>query len=979
MPGICFTFYRNFRRGDYQPVWTGVQGSRVTTAPILLHAMAPQATATSRKKEAAPPAFASITASDIIRAPTVQRSVPLDLLPLLKPFKRSGRLALRIERLPQRAKLSAGRRNSDGSWSLASDELEELNYLVPSNVAAAHELTVRIMKFDDGAASTLKVIQYHIAAFEEGGAEPQGEEDAACRSSEAGDPVLRNQLGEMQSLFAVRESELIELRAALEQIKQEKTAELEKARAAWELELDQRLVDVAARVQSDNKKERDARQSEQDTQAVAQTEARAERKLAAERRLWQLETDRRIDEQRKKWLAEADKRVATELERLKSQMERRIDAERQAWRNATEQQQTFEAERQRTQLEQQFETERKAWAAETERRVAAEAGQLKALAEQQLETERQKWRAEADQRLTVELERLKTQMQERADAERQTWRTEAEKHSASEYQNLKAQLDQRVDAERQSWQEAGEQRAAADRDRLNALADQRIVEARRLWQAEAEQSAAAENLRRAGEAEQRLENERRIWRCEAEQRLENERRRCEAENLIALGKAEEQWRSKEAERAAAARNEWQLQSAQLLSQESDKSRRLEATLAAETEKSRKLEAALEALVQAKNGPATGDHAQELDRLRNELAQAKASVAESENELARSRMKAEQERERWRRDAESALEEAARAVKAEEAARLEVALATARAQSEQALAEMAARCEQAEQALAQAKSQPAGDDGYVENLRAEVQELRKALTNQEVELGWARAALDESRPLHVRKMGENLPITNFQGPDEEQEDPQAGQTAKSNMVRDCLLVAGLVIPLIVFYPWIAAYLPAGVQNGIASMTGGLLSTGSDKPAPVAHAALPPPAPKIERPTAFVGKSAKLRETPAARGSLIVTLQKNASVFVLERRGNWTHVEVPAKDETSKPLQGWVLSSALGTMAADKAAPPMEKSGAKTEKAPATVKDAPATATSASATEPSATPAADAVAAPPPSEGAAPAEQSAAPER
>src|SRR5215470_6097543 len=179
--------------------------------------MAQQATATSRKKEAAlQAAFASITAADIVRAPTVPRSVPLDLQPLLKPFKRSGRLALRIEHLPQRAKLSAGRRNSDGSWSLASDELEELSYILPSNIAAAHELTVRVMKFDDGAASTLKVIQYPIAAWEET-PEPAGEEDAVCRSTEQNDPILRSQLGEMQSLFAVRESELIELRAALEQ------------------------------------------------------------------------------------------------------------------------------------------------------------------------------------------------------------------------------------------------------------------------------------------------------------------------------------------------------------------------------------------------------------------------------------------------------------------------------------------------------------------------------------------------------------------------------------------------------------------------------------------------------------------------------------------------------------------------------------------------------------------------------------------
>ena len=915
--------------------------------------MAPQATATSRKKEVGPPAFASITASDIIRAPTVQRSVLLDLLPLLKPFKRSGRLALRIERLPQRAKLSAGRRNSDGSWSLASDELEELNYLVPSNVAAAHELTVRIMKFDDGAASTLKVIQYPIAAFEEEAAEPQGEEDASCHTSGQDDPILRSQLGEMQSLFAVRESELIELRAALEQLKQEKTAELEKARAAWELELNQRLVDVAARVQSDNKKERDARLSEQDAHAVAKTEARTERKLAAERKLWQLESDRRIDVERQKWLAEADKRVAAELERLKSQMERRIDAERQAWRNATEQQQAFEAERQKTQLDQQFEAERKTWAAETERRVAAEVGPLKAQAEQQLETERQKWRAEADQRVAVELEGLKAQMQQRAEAERQAWLTEAEKRSANEYQQLKAELVQRVETERQSWQATGDQRAAADRDRLNALADQRIEEARRAWLVEAEQQATSDHLRRAGEAEQRLENERRVWRAEAQQRMENERRRWEAESLIALGKAEDQWRSQEEERAVAARNEWQLQSAQLLAQESDKTRRIEATLVAETDKSRKLEAALEALVQAKNLPASGDHVQELDRLRSELAQAKASVAECENELARSRMNVDQERERWRREAESSLEAAVQAAKAEAGARIEAALAKAHAQSEQALAEMVARCEQAEGSLAEARNQPAReatDDGYVEGLRAEVQELRKALTNQEVELGWARAALDESRPLHVRKIGENLPITNFQGPDDEPQEAETDRGDKSTLVRDCLLVAGLVIPLIVFYPWIAAYLPAGAQNGIASVTGGLLSAPSSKAAPVTQAAPPPASPKVQRPTAFVSRSVKLRETPAVKGAAVVTLQKDVSVIVLEQQGSWTHVEVPAKDATGKAQQGWVYSSYLSATAADKSAP-------KIEKPPAASKSATAAPQSASAADKSVTTAAD----------------------
>src|SRR5689334_2651666 len=164
--------------------------------------MVQQATAVSKKKEVTPPAFASITAADIVRAPVIEQTVPLDLQPLLKSFKRAGRLSLRIERMPQRAKMSAGRRNSDGSWSLASDELEGLNYLVPPNVPAEHELTIRVMTFEDGAATTLKVIQYPIRLEE--AADPAMDQDAICRSTESHDPILRSQLGEMQSLFAVR-------------------------------------------------------------------------------------------------------------------------------------------------------------------------------------------------------------------------------------------------------------------------------------------------------------------------------------------------------------------------------------------------------------------------------------------------------------------------------------------------------------------------------------------------------------------------------------------------------------------------------------------------------------------------------------------------------------------------------------------------------------------------------------------------------
>jgi len=183
--------------------------------------MAHRGTASTKKADLLGPAFASVTAADIIRAPVEQKTIPLDLASLLTPYKRHGRLTLRVERMPQRAKLSAGRNNGDGSWSLASDELEDLNYLVPSNLCGGHELAVRIMSFDNSAALTLKVIPLAIPPWNNETDEP-GKENIVRSLAQGNDPILHNELSKMQSLFAVRDSDLAELRAALKQANAQK-------------------------------------------------------------------------------------------------------------------------------------------------------------------------------------------------------------------------------------------------------------------------------------------------------------------------------------------------------------------------------------------------------------------------------------------------------------------------------------------------------------------------------------------------------------------------------------------------------------------------------------------------------------------------------------------------------------------------------------------------------------------------------------
>jgi SH3-like domain-containing protein len=96
---------------------------------------------------------------------------------------------------------------------------------------------------------------------------------------------------------------------------------------------------------------------------------------------------------------------------------------------------------------------------------------------------------------------------------------------------------------------------------------------------------------------------------------------------------------------------------------------------------------------------------------------------------------------------------------------------------------------------------------------------------------------------------------------------------------------------------------------------LLSAGAPQPA-VTPPAAAPPAPLVERPTATVAKSVNVRATPAVKGTVVVTLQKNASVVVLEEQGNWTRVEVPAKTAGEKPAQGWVYSTFLDAKKTDK---------------------------------------------------------------
>ena len=246
------------------------------------------------------------------------RAMPLDLAPLLKPHKRHGKLLLRVERMQRFARLSRGHNNGDGSWSLATDELEDLEYLVPEGTEAAHTLEVRIVAIEHG--TTVATFEVPIApedfkAHHEGS--PAGGADALTRQQRADFEALKISLAE-------RDTELSNLRNLVEQSESELSGKIETAitlaRDNWSAELEKLLTAANSQARADLERTREAWLSEQSARAST-SELHAEKKIAEARETFRRETDGAIAEAEKSWKAaeaarfakaEAEWRAATE-------------------------------------------------------------------------------------------------------------------------------------------------------------------------------------------------------------------------------------------------------------------------------------------------------------------------------------------------------------------------------------------------------------------------------------------------------------------------------------------------------------------------------------------------------------------------------------------------------------------------------------------------------------------------------------------
>lgn len=161
-------------------------------------------------------------------------SVALNLAPLLAPHRKRGRLSLRLERIPQGTRLSRGTRNNDNTWSLASDELDDLALLMSAKPQQEFKIGVRVISLLDG--STLVTVDLPVKPGDEvAGVNLDNSATPTLSPADAAElSVLRQELAAAKETLATRDAELAErLAAAATEASNQFQQTLAKAEAGW--------------------------------------------------------------------------------------------------------------------------------------------------------------------------------------------------------------------------------------------------------------------------------------------------------------------------------------------------------------------------------------------------------------------------------------------------------------------------------------------------------------------------------------------------------------------------------------------------------------------------------------------------------------------------------------------------------------------------------------------------------------------------
>lgn len=598
---------------------------------------------------------------------TSASGVPLSLSPLIAPYRGQGRLALRLERLPQRARLSNGRNNGDSSWSLATDELEDLFYLPPEGAAGVHMLSMRVLDID--SASTLALIDLPVMLG-----------DAIGISGRSAQAELDRIGGEIERVRTVLSGHTSSLAATLSRPSQpavDTALEFRQAQKAWDAERERLIGERDVAVEAALSHARDAWQAETDVR-LHQREELARHELANARERWQAESEASLGRAERAWKADESTRLAELERRLRSEAKSRAAAVDVRARDAEEsgRKDGEELARLRAELSTTMSAlaERESALAQARLRARQERESLRRETALALEDARKALIAEG----TRELEQARAIWAEesaravaKADAARV--RAEAALAAARDETGTHSQIESEAIAAK----ECAELELASLRDSFaasqNATADAQAQIARMKLQSEEARAQAhhanAESLARAREtwaAEEaaRIAAEKAGWQKQqerllevargenaiareqagalldearerlglieahlAERELELQQSRDDAQAELAalqahsaaqLERAERAWKTAEAARASAARAQWREQSIGALTEATQRYQAAEAALAAQR-------------ARAEAGMRRGEPA-DLERLRQEVLLLQSALGTCEAEL-----------------------------------------------------------------------------------------------------------------------------------------------------------------------------------------------------------------------------------------------------------------------------------------------------------------------------------------------------------
>lgn len=819
------------------------------------------------------------------------RAIAIDLRPVISAYRKRGRFQLRVEKLPQGARFSAGQNNGDGSWSLLLDELEDLVYFAPKTAGGDHVLAIRLIAKDETEAFTIALIDFTVR---------MGETSTPGGPASALPDAAREEVHRLKAALEARETELTQLRESAERmgvmLQQKLDSAVAEARAQWKRDEEARLDAEKLRLEEGF----GHRIAEQEMRAKALADIQREQQEAALRLA------------RQEFTASRDALAAreSELAAARAQMERLHrdwEAEIQSIRAAAEAKTAAllaaakaESENLAADIAARRDAELRDTRKAADARLAEAVKEAEAGAAQKLAAAQAEWASkqaaqplQPDPAAEAELVRLQGELEQarlEASAALAAAQAAADARAAASLQaaeaQWKAQLEKALSdlaAAREAVPAGGDLRGESERKRLQA----EIVRLREQAQADlAAADAQAADVLKAAEGE---------WQARSERAMAALRGRCEAAEA-ALAAAD----GPAADREAEIRHlQTQLDHLQKSSEAEIAALRLAAEMGAEAAR-KAAEADWQARLESQLAQARRETAEAARADRGE--QSEKRLAERDAEIAQLRI----EIDRQVKAAEAEMAAARAASDAAAGEKLKAAQAIWERETAGALGEARARAENAESALAleqQAAAARARDDEYVHSLEREIKTLRATLVDREAAIVQAQAMQEHLRLGTVRE-GPGVRWQPLTARVDESEAPRAAKPAiNTRLIRDIGVVAAFAAGAVLLFPKLESMLPNSVRWQIETL-GGLYMpetlVGPTAPAPVAAVT-----PRVEAavPHLYAARSVNVRAAPSTAAVVVANLKRGASVAVLETKGAWSRVEL------SGGQQGWASNAYL----------------------------------------------------------------------